>query len=370
MRGLLSLLLLVFFASGCAQTQRLSVKAPPKNTPFFQVGWAKNLDPAYSSGNLSMTVGGVASGPGVLYVGGLDGIFRALDVENGRELWKAQESRPIAAPALVTDTTVVYGTQGGRLVSRHPVSGDLVYAIDLGGAIESAPVLHDGRLLVYLRGHQIVCLDAQTGKIIWNYRRAVPVTVTLQRTTRPLVVGNSVIVGFADGYAGALSLQEGLLQWEQKLVDTQKFVDVDLNPLLVGGLVITGSPSGELKALAPQDGAVRRHYGESSLSHPLLRGENLVLGNADGEVVYLSLEGKVLKRAKVSKQPINQVLWWKDHLVVMAFGGRIAAIDPLSFREVGHFSLGHDQSAVFGEAALGEEGLGVLSSRNRLFFFK
>jgi outer membrane protein assembly factor BamB len=362
-----TLALLIVLLAGCS---RIEVKAPPRETKFFHVRWAKELDSLYTTGNLPLTYGGVSSTDGVLVVGSLDGQVRGVDVENGRDLWKAKEGTPIAAPAVIDGESAYYGTQGGRLIVRHPVSGAMKYAIDLGAPIESAPVIHEGRLLIYLRGHQVACLDAATGKVIWNYRRAVPVSVTLQRTTRPLILGDKVIIGFADGFAGALSLQEGTLIWEQKLVETQKFVDVDLNPIQVENLIVTGSPSGQLKALDPTDGSIRRDFGVGSLSHPLLRGQSLILGTMDGEIIFLGFDGAILKRHKVTDSPINQVFWWKDHLVLANFDGELLAIDPLTFQEVGRFALGHDQSALFGDVALSEQGMGVLSSRNRLYFFE
>lgn len=368
-RAALLLLCLGLLAS-CSTVQKWGVHAPENKRDFFRVRWAKQFDALYVTGNLPVTVGGVAMGESIVYAGSLDGVFHAVDSENGRELWSHKEASPIASVALVHNENVFYGTQGGRLVVRQAVTGELKYAIDLGAPIESAPVAHEGRLVVYLRGHQIVCLDALTGKIIWNYRRAVPITVTLQRTSRPLFAGDKVIVGFADGYAGALSLQEGTLQWEQRLVDIQKFVDVDLNPIMAEGLVITGSPSGQLKALDPASGAIRRNYPLGAMSQPILRGTSLVFGTDSGDIVFMSMDGEILKRHKVSKRPINQLVWWKENLVAITFGGELYALDPLSFKKLGRFSLGHDQSAVFGDMAVGETGLGVLSSRNRLFFFE
>jgi outer membrane protein assembly factor BamB len=355
---------------GCAQLSRLGVKSPEREKKFFHVKWAKNLDYNYVPGNLPITYGGASMNEDTLFVGALDGSFHAFDAENGRELWKVKESTPLASVALVHGEHVYYGSQGGRLFVRRQMTGELKYAIDLGAPIEAAPVFHEGRLILYLRGHQIVCLDAETGKIVWSYRRAVPVTVTLQRTTRPLVVNNRVMVGFADGFAGALSLQEGTLLWEKKIVDTQKFVDVDLNPLWAEGTLIMGAPYGELKGLDPRDGSIKRQFDVVSLAHPLLRGQSLVVGTASGEVVFLSLDGKVLKRGQVSEQAINQLWWWKDHVVVSTFGGELLAIDPLSFQKIDRFQFGHAQSALFGDVALSERGIGVLTSRNRLFYFE
>ena len=363
-----SLFLALFVLAGCSQVGK--IHGPKREKKFFHVRWAKNLDFNYLPGNLPLSYGGVASGADTLFVGALDGSFRAVDEENGRELWRHLEGKSIAAPALVHEDLVYYGTQGGRLVVRQAVDGELKYAIDLGAPIEAAAVWHDGRLIIYLRGHQIVCLDAVSGKIIWNYRRAVPITVTLQRTTKPLVVDNRIIVGFADGYAGALSLAEGTLIWEQRLVETQKFVDVDLDPILVDGLVVTGSPSGELKALDPKDGAIRRQFSASALSNPMVRGQTLLFGNAHGEISFIGMDGKVIKEARVTRDAINQLWWWKDHIVVATFGGELLAVDPLNLQVVERFPLGHSQSSIYGQAGQDSQGLGILTSRSRLFFFE
>ncbi len=360
----------LLLAVSCAQVVPRGVRPPQREKKIFSVRWAKNYDSTYLPGNLPLTYGGVASTPELLFVGALDGGFEAIDVDTGRVLWHEQETKSLAMAPMLDGELVYYGTQTGRLIVRQQRSGELKYAIDLGAPIESAPLLAQGRLFVYLRGHQLVCLDAATGKIIWNYRRAIPVTVTLQRSTRPLVVKNSVIVGFADGFVGALSLQEGSLLWEQKIAQTQKFMDVDLNPVLMDGLVVTGPATGDLVGLDPASGAIRRRWPVQALSHPLLRPQSMVVGTSFGEVAFLGFTGEVLKKREVSKAGINHVMWWKDHVIAITLKGTLLALDPLTLDVVDRFELGHDQSAVFGDVALSTENLGVLTSRNRVFFFQ
>lgn len=128
------IVLLSLLVAGCSQLK--NVRAPEREKKFFHVRWAKNLDFNYMPGNLPMSYGGVTSAQDILYVGALDGSFRAVDEENGRELWRFVESKSIAAPALVHGEDVYYGTQGGRLVVRQAVTGELKYAIDLGAPIE------------------------------------------------------------------------------------------------------------------------------------------------------------------------------------------------------------------------------------------
>jgi outer membrane protein assembly factor BamB len=359
--------LLILFFSGCTQ---LKLQQPQKDKVFFKNIWTKNLDESYVSGNLPIGVGAPRIYQDIVYMGTLKGKMNAYDVESGRLLWSANDKTPLGGPVEFFDEHIAYGGLNGRLFVRHYLSGKLKYAIDLAAPIESAPVFHKGHLFVYLRGHQVVHLDAQTGKVIWAYKRAVPVTTTLQRTSKPLVVGNKVILGFADGFLGALSLDEGLLVWETKLIESSKFVDVDLNPILAGGLIICGSPSGELKAVNPDNGAISRSFGVSIMAHPVLKGEQLILGTNDGDVLVMGLDGKILKQVKVSSQPISALTWWKGSLVVASFDGNLTAIDPLALKVIDQFHLGYDFSAIFSDIAINDDFMALYSSRNRLYLFQ
>jgi outer membrane protein assembly factor BamB len=360
------ILLSLFLIAGCS----LKVKAPEKEQKFFKMSWSKNLDPAYESGNLPIGLGSPRIFQDIVYQGSLSGIMRAYDVESGRVIWSADEDTALNGAVEFFNDHIAYGGQSGRFFVRHYLTGKLQYAIDLAAPIESAPIYHNGRLLIYLRGHQLVHMDAETGKILWVYKRAVPVTTTLQRTSRPLIVDNKIIVGFADGYLGALSIEEGLLLWETRLAENTKFVDVDLNPVLAGGAVVSGSPSGELKAVNPDNGALSRSYGVSVMAHPKLQGEQLLLGTNNGEVLIMDLNGDILKRKKISTQPVSAVTWWKSHIIAASFDGSLQAIDPLNMEIIGRFRMGYDSSSVFSDIAVNEDYLAVYSSRNRLYVFR
>jgi len=360
-------LFILSFLVGCGT---FAPKPPAKEVTFFKNIWAKNLDGEHQSGNLPIGLGAPRIFNDIVYMGSHSGSMSAYDVETGRVLWSMDEKTPLGGPVEFFQDHVAYGGLNGRLFVRHYLSGALKFAIDLAAPIENAPVFHNGHLFIYLRGHQIVHMDAETGKIIWVYKRAVPVTTTLQRVTKPLVIGNKVIVGFADGFIGALSIDEGLLVWETKLVDNSKFVDVDLNPILAGGMIISGSPSGELKAINPENGAVSRTYGVSVMAHPVLKGEQLILGTNDGDVVVMNLNGDILKKVHASDQSISALTWWKDMLIAASFDGKIQAIDPLTMKIMDQFNLGYDYSAIFSDIVTTDDFMALYSSRNRLYLFQ
>ena len=135
---------------------------------------------------------------------------------------------------------LIYGTLQGRLFARNRITGILKYSVELGSGVETQGVIYKDRLYVHLRNHKIFCLDAQTGAVIWTYKRSMSYKTTLQRASRPLIYKDKLYVGFADGYLVSFSAQDGSLLWETKLAEDVKFLDVDTAPKLFFGKIFVG----------------------------------------------------------------------------------------------------------------------------------
>jgi len=337
--------------------------------PLRQV-WSKNLDPYYISGNLPINLGAPLVHEDIVYMGSVDRLMRAYDAESGRLIWQKKEKSEINSKPVFFNDLVAYGDMSGRLYVRHYLTGELKYSVDLPSSIESAPVYDRGRLLVYLRGHQIVQLDALTGKILWIYKRAVAITTTLQRTTRPLIDKDKIILGFADGFVGALSREEGVLLWETKVAQTGKFIDADLNPVRLGEMILCGSPASNFKALNPINGQLVKDFDWVVTAHPVVINSQLIVGTADGDVILSQSNGEVLKKVKVSKSSVSAITYWGGSIVAASFDGELSVIDPISFKVKQKINLGYDYSAIYSDFSQNENYLSYSTSRFHLYVFK
>lgn len=365
----LRLLSCIVLFSACS-----SIKVPlekiEKEPEYFQVSWVKDLDPVYSSGNLPIGTASPYIFEDIVYMGNLRGYMKAYDLETGREIWSHNEKAPIQSQVNKVGDYVYYGSKNGRLFARHYLTGKLLYATDLGSPIESQPSYVRGRLIIHLRNHTIITLDAKTGKVFWRYKRSVPFITTLQRVSKILPYNNSIIIGFADGNLVSLSLEEGVVNWEQKLSTGVKFVDVDVKPIMFQNLIVAGSAAGPMRMVNPTNGVIERTI-ELFQSHtPLIQGDELVVGSVFGVVYRIDRYGKIVKQKQISDDGISSINKWKDGYAVTTMGAKISQIDPKTLEEVAHFDLGHDQSAIFGSSVVGEENLTVYSSRNRLYVFR
>ncbi len=353
-------------------TKKITTKLekPIRAVNPFYVAWNKNLDPLYNSGNLPIGTGSPFIYEDHLYIGDLSGNMHAYDLETGVTAWEFEESEAINTMATNFKDNIIYGTMSGRMFSRHYLTGKLNYAIDLGAPIESEPVVYNGRLYIHLRNHKIVSLDAQTGKIIWGYKRSVPFTTTLNRASKVLPFGSKLIVGFADGNVVALSIAEGVVLWEQKISEGLKFVDVDAPVMYFNKELVAGSANGTLKFLNPKNGIINKSVNIKVGHTPLVVGDELIVGSVYGTLYRVSKHGKILQKKDLSKNGISSVVKWKNGFAVATMGQELHYIDSMDFGVNATFKLGYDQSAVFGFLQENKDYLATYSARNRLYVFK
>ena len=367
-------LLVLLLTVSCAQIGKVTKNLPldkiEREQSHFTVRWAKNLDPIYNAGNLPIGTASPFIYEDLLFQGNLSGEMVAYDLDRGTVVWKQNEGIPINSKASIYKENILYGTMSGRIYSRHYLTGKLNYGIDLGEPLESELVVSKGRMYAHLRNHKIVAIDASTGKVFWGYRRSVPFTTTLQRVSKVLPYKNKLIVGFADGHLVALTREEGVVAWEQKITEGLKFVDVDTDPVYFNGFIVASSAVGKMRFINPDNGLIVKTVDLTAAHAPIKMNNELVVGTVFGEVARINKDGKVIIKRKVSKAGISSVVPWKGGLAVASMSGKVMQLESKNLKLVEEYELGSDQSAVFGFLQQSNDYLAIYSSRNRLYVFK
>jgi outer membrane protein assembly factor BamB len=361
------LIFLFLVLSSCSH-----IKAPPREIAPVILSWVKNYEIRNETGNLPISLNSPYIYEGVLFIGSSNDAMRAYDVETGKEFWSVKDGNDVvySGTPIVHNDYVIYGTSTGRIFSRQYVTGNLKYDVDLGSSIEGQPAILKNRIFFHLRNHKILCLDIETGKVIWVYGRSIAQTTTIQRTSTPYIKDNVLYVGFADGYVGAISVEEGLLLWEKKLTNDLKFVDVDPTPVISNNLLYATSLSGPLSVLNPKSGEVLRQVQVTPSRTPIFRDEKIYVPTVDGDVVILDKNLQIVAKKNFSDRGVSSLVFFKNYLAATTVDGKFLCLDPITLEKKYEFKMGHAFSAVFGDVALGDKNLAFLSSRNRLYVFK
>jgi outer membrane protein assembly factor BamB len=362
-----------FIFSSCAQLKSYMPAREVTKSSALNPVWIKDMDPAYESGNLPIALQSPLIHEGIVYVGHNSGFMQAFELENGKPVWSEADQSTYHASPIAYKDQIIYGTVQGRVISRHYTTGKIKYSVDLGASIETKGVVYQGRIFFQLRNHQVFCLDVETGKILWGYKRSISYLTTLQRASVPVVYKDKVFVGLADGTLVALSIEEGVMLYESKLTTASKFVDVDNVAFIFNDKVLVGAVGSPLCLIDPTTGKILKRADFIASRAPVVvaneAGDQLLFGTPTGELILTDKNLNSLSKTKVSEGLITSIVPFKEGYAVSTTNGEILYVERRTYKILDKFSLGHSYSAVLGEMESRDNYLSVLSTRNRLYTF-
>ena len=115
------------------------------------------------------------------------------------------------------------------------------------GYQEVEPIVYNGVMFLSHVEDIVEAVDATTGDLLWKYRRALPDNVTNVTGTRGRyrnisIYGDKIFLATNDAFLVALDAQTGGVVWETKRADYQELQVAQTNgPLVVNGKLLTGS---------------------------------------------------------------------------------------------------------------------------------
>lgn len=114
------------------------------------------------------------------------------------------------------------------------------------GIQEAAPLVYDGMMYLPNPNDIIQAVDAETGDLVWEYRRKMPKDLTqhipFPSINRSLAIyGNLIIDNGFDDYLYALNAETGDLAWETMQLDYSKAPSQQTTgPIIAKGMVVSG----------------------------------------------------------------------------------------------------------------------------------
>jgi outer membrane protein assembly factor BamB len=218
---------------------------------------------------------------GVVYIGGLDGNFRAVSA-NGTVLWE-HKSNFIYASAAVSETTVFFATMKGEVIALTKDAGKEQWTAQPSKeAVTSSPSLSPDGAVLYSASQdgQLRAFSTADGKMAWEYK------VGFVDGSSPAVAADgTVYIGSLDSHLYAVNAS-GALRWKFK-ADGQ----VQSAPAIgAGGRLYFNSFKGTVYSLDAADGTVqwKGKLNSSSFSSPALGRRGLYVGATDGVAAFVA----------------------------------------------------------------------------------
>ena len=114
------------------------------------------------------------------------------------------------------------------------------------GYQEVEPIVYDGVMFLANVEDIVQALDARTGDLLWEYRRALPdniagVTGTRYRYRNVSIYDDKILLATNDAFLVALDARTGEVVWETERADYHERVAQTAGPVIINGKVVNGS---------------------------------------------------------------------------------------------------------------------------------
>ncbi|SFH62169.1 outer membrane protein assembly factor BamB family protein [Planctomicrobium piriforme] len=188
----------------------------------------------------------------------------------------------------------------------------VLWSRPLGQGYSSFAVIGDRCVTQYQSalGQFVLCLDAGTGKLLWETRYDAPfeaLGIYPGPRSTPTIAGDRVYAVSPDGLLLCLALQSGPVRWSVNV--NEKFqgkgteFGYSASPLVIEGLVVlpVGGPGASVVALSAEDGRLMWTNGDDSASYcPVMpitfEGQALLVSYLENALTIHDLTGKLLLR--------------------------------------------------------------------------
>ncbi len=189
-----------------------------------------------------------------VYTAAADGSVEARDNRTGKLLWRNHLNAALSSGPVVNQSYLVVGSEDASLFLLNRATGKLLWHKVLSNAILAAPALSTHFVLAKTIDSTLYAVDIKTGHIRWQHQESSPELV-LRASSAPVVSGNIIVSGFANGKVYAFSHQ-GVPIWVEAIgypkgsSEVERMIDVDATPIVVGRRVYAVSYQGMLMALS------------------------------------------------------------------------------------------------------------------------
>ncbi|MED6280966.1 hypothetical protein CHARACLAT_016496 [Characodon lateralis] len=258
----------------------------------------------------------------LVVVGSYDGCVYFLCTKSGETRWTYKTEDAVKSSPAVDPLTglVVVGSHDGHVYALDPQLRQCVWKRHCGGgAVFSSPHLQPSHRRLYAAslGGRLLCLNLDSGDVLWSYCRDKPFF------SSPTCFCGHIVIGSVDGNIFCLS-DAGELLW-QFLTEAPVFS----SPSFVPGqqTLLCGSHDGRLYCLNSADGSLIWSFQTSSkvYSTPCVfegsavgsRGVLVGLASTDGTVWILGAQdGHVLASHALPGELFSSPVVWEQSLVI------------------------------------------------------
>jgi len=318
----LALLAALALGAGCANDK--DVEKPSELVDFRE---SVSIDRLWSAslggGDDVMRVGlAPAIDADRVYAAGRDGDVAALQLADGKQLWRKSTKATLAGGPGVGAGLVVVGSSDGEVIALDAKDGAQRWRVAVGGEVLSAPAVAAIAVVVRTVDGRLRGLSVEDGRELWREEQSLP-RLTLRGAAAPVVADGTAIAGFDNGRVIAVTVAAGEVLWESLVTpargrtELERMVDIDAAVKVSGADVFVAGYQGRVAMLALDSGQTWWSRELSSHRGLDIDDDRVFVSTAGGEVAALRRRTGIelwrqdaLRPAGFRAPPPSVRSWW------------------------------------------------------------
>ncbi len=370
---------LATLALGCASGSAIEVEKPaelPVFTPEREAQVVWYHDTGRGVGKNYLRLRPQLDGD-TLYVVDRGGRVRAFAAATGKQRWEVDLGVVASTGPGVGGGQVLIGTQKGKLIALDSSTGARLWDATLTTEVLAPAVAYAGTVVVQTGDGKVAALNSGNGRRRWVFERSEP-ALSLRGTSRPRVLGDFVITGFASGKIAALDLRDGRLLWELAVAqphgrnEIERLVDVDASVLVVRDTLFAASYQGKIVAVDLRTGRIAWSRDASVYQDMDADERNLYVSDDKGIVMALDQASgaSIWRQDKLRGRGLSAPARVEDYVLVGDYEGYVHWLAREDGRLVARLRAGvgavRAQAVVQGKVAFFADqtgGVGALALR-------
>lgn len=213
----------------------------------------------------------------LIYTASNHGGVQATNIKTGETIWSKQLKTNLISGPSIGNGYIAVGTSRSTVVILKQENGEIIKNLKVSGDALSKPLIMGNHVIIKTIDGNLYAFDLNTGKKQWISEHGAP-NLILKASSSPVSMGKSVLVGYSDGKLDAVDAQTGQVIWQKSIAfasgysDVERLVDIDADPIIQNNIVFLASYQGYI-------GALSLASGEFIWRKPASVYQNLTLGN-------------------------------------------------------------------------------------------
>lgn len=286
---------------------------------------------------------------GVIYAASENGTVAAIDISSGNVNWRIRFEGVITGGVGAGEDMVMFATESAELIVLNQADGSVKWRSEVTSEILSAPQTNGDVIVAQSVDDKLVALDVNTGERRWIYETTQP-ALTLRGSSKPVITADAVIAGFSNGTLVAVSPEDGVYIWEERVAvpegeyDIDRVIDIDGDLLLDGGRILAASYQGNLMAFEVTAGRIVWGM-EASSYHGMAQGFGNIYYCDDRSQVFAirdNSEDIVWDNSDLLYRKITAPTAVGNYVAVADYEGYVHLISQIDGRIVGRVQADSD----------------------------